>query len=398
MPIRFELDFPPAPPSTLPRNDPQACRLRSVSSAPLTLAFSSPPFHVPPVNYQVQKQLRALDRCFPTEPNTIAARMLPTPPFGGTSAEKNDAPCGRADDAENDQYTIRAGNNMCWAVLCRHDTGRLHPRSLLGDFGHAERLPAWIHLISAVAFGAYGISRPIAITDEHTYAETLTTAASFAVCFCFLSSTVYHVTSPSKTLAYWTRQLDFLGIYTALAVGALADYAIATRSFQNVSVLSVLDVPLACACVAVFFFVRRGLTPSNSTWTGYLGGCTVNFGLFRRMHLDRSHTGVRQATSFVLAIAYFMTVPAVFNNFGTTNGLVLLSLEVAALLVLVVGMMVDNGLVWPDLSLSRGRGPSFLVCKSVGCIGTAHSLWHVLSVAAAVKGAVGREVALTWQR
>ena len=115
------------------------------------------------------------------------------------------------------------------------------------------------------------------------------------------------------------------------------------------------------------------------------------------MHLDRVHTGARQATSFILAIAYFTTVPAVFRNFGSTNGATLIAIEVGAMSVLAMGMVLDNGLVWPDGLLSRGKGPRFLVCKKGGCVGSAHALWHVLTVVAAVKSAVGRELALGWQ-
>jgi channel protein (hemolysin III family) len=305
--------------------------------------------------------------------------------------------CDRGDDEQNDQYTVRGGNYF-WAVLCKNDTGRLHPRSLLGDFGHVERLSAWVHLVAGVAFGLYAAVRPIAISIEHTISESLTTASAASVCFCFLSSAVYHCTSPSKTLAMWTRQLDFIGIYTALAVGALADCAIATRGFQSVTLLAAGDIPIACTIVASFFIVRRVYTASSDTWMSYLGGCTVSFGLFRRTHVDRVHTGVRQSTSFVLAIAYFTTLPSVFHSFGSANGLTLVGIELAALLLLVVGMVVDNAGAWPDVSLSSGKGPSFLVCKGCGCVGSAHSLWHILSVVATVKSAVGREVALTWHQ
>ena len=285
---------------------------------------------------------------------------------------------------------------MCWSVLCRNDTGRRHPKSLLGDFGHAERLPAWLHLGASAAFGVYGVLRPTLITQQHTIAESWTTVSVFATAFCFASSTVYHVTSPSKRLAYFTRQIDFAGIYAAIALGYVADYAIATRSFNNTSVLSVIDGPLACVLTLCFFLARRGLLPSSDTWSAYLGGCTVNFGLFRRMHVDKAHTGTRQATSFILAIAAFVSTPSLFKSIGTGNALVVVGLEVACFALLVVGMSIDNAGTWPDANLSAGRGPSMLVCKPCGCVGSAHALWHGLTIAAAVKVAVGRELALQW--
>ena len=304
----------------------------------------------------------------------------------------------RGDSIENDQYSVAPGKNVCFAVLFKNDTGRKHPGSLLGDYGHAERLSAWVHLVAGVGFLIYCIVRPLAITTEHTMAETLTTVAAGGVAFAFVSSTIYHSTAPSKTLTVWTRQLDFVGIYSARALGSLADFAIATRSFQNVNILSVLDGPLACVLVGIFFISRRALLDTDATWSTYLGGCTLNFGLMRRGHLDLDHTGARQATSFLLAISYFTTVPSLYSNFGSTDATTVFVLELACLLLLVIGMVVDNVWVFPDDALAAGTGPKFLVCKSCGCIGTAHSIWHVLSVIAAVKGAGSREFALTLQR
>lgn len=325
----------------------------------------------------------------------FAAPVLKRFGIAPQSPEKN---CKRADDEENDQYTIRPGQSMCWSVMFRNDTGRKHPGSLLGDYGHIERLSAWVHLLGGIGFLIYAIVRPLAITNEHTIAESLATSAAGAVAFAFLSSTVYHVTAPSKVLTVWTRQLDYIGIYTALGVGCVADFAIATRGFENVSILSIADGPLACTAVAVFFLTRRALTSADETWDTYLGGCTLTFGLMRRGHLDRDHTGIRQSTSFLLAISYFVTIPSLYINFGTRDGTTILLLELSCLALLVVGMLVDNLIVYPDKALSDGRGPKFLACTSCGCIGTSHSLWHIFSVAAAIKGACSREFALSIQR
>jgi len=318
--------------------------------------------------------------------------------FGIAPQIPEEEKCKRADDDENDQYTVRPGRSMCFAVLFKNDTGRRHPGSLLGNYGHAERLSAWVHLIGGVGFLIYAIVRPLAITDEHTIAESLATSAAGAAAFAFLSSTVYHITAPSKALTVWTRQLDYVGIYTALGVGCVADLAIATRGFENVSILSVIDGPLACTATAIFFLVRRALTSSDETWDTYLGGCTLSFGLMRRGHLDLDHTGVRQSTSFLLSISYFVTIPTLYNNFGTQNATTILLLELGCLALLVIGMLVDNLVVYPDKALSSGKGPKLLVCKPCGCIGTSHALWHLFSVAAAIKGACSREFALSLQR
>tara|TARA_B100001057_G_scaffold350445_1_gene351943 strand:- start:1828 stop:2424 length:597 start_codon:yes stop_codon:yes gene_type:complete len=196
-------------------------------------------------------------------------------------------------------------------------------------------------------------------------------------------------------LAYFTRSLDFLGIYLAVAFGNIADYAIATRSFSNVSILSVLDGPVAAVAVCSFFLVRRGLLPSADSWNTYLGGCTLKMGLMRRSHLDLAHTGARQATSFLLAISYFVSTPSLFNELGHDNARVILAIELACFALLTVGMLVDNAWIYPDNSLAAGKGPKCLSCPNSGCIGSAHSIWHVLAIAAAVKGALSRELALS---
>lgn len=346
-------------------------------------------------------QLPQLSISFGMKPNTgtglVRRFTAPVLQRIGVASEE-DTKCSRGDDPAHDQYTIPAGKSMCWAVLCKNDTGKKHPGSLLGDYGHIERLSSWVHLVSGIAFVIYTAVRPFAITVEHTAAELCTTLAAGAVAFAFLSSTVYHVTSPSKKLAAWTRQLDYSSIYLALGFGYVADFSIATRSFQNTSVLSVLDGPLACVLVGVFFLIRRGLISTDKTWDTYLGGCTLSFGLMRRMHLDLNHTGVRQSTSFLLSISYFVTVPALYSNFGSNEATTILFLELLCLVILVAGMVLDNGFVFPDVALSEGKGPKFLVCKRCGCIGTSHAIWHILSVLAAAKGAASREYALSLQR
>lgn len=328
---------------------------------------------------------------------TGLVRRFATPVLQHFGVEAENQPCTRADDPENDQYSVKNGNSLCWSVLIRNDTGRLHNGSLLGNFGHVERLAAWTHLISGIAFLIYALLRPFYVTVDHTIAQSCTTSAAGSVAFAFLSSTIFHVTSPSKRLAVWTRQLDYFSIYTAMAFGYVADFAIATRSFENTSLLAVFDGPLACAIVAVFFLIRRTLLSAEETWDSYLGGCTISFGLMRKMHMDLAHTGARQATSFLLSISYFVTVPVLYDNFGSMEATTILLLECACIAILILGMVIDNAIVFPDVLLSEGKGPRFLACTNCGCIATSHSLWHILSVIAAVKGAASREYALSLQ-
>ena len=225
----------------------------------------------------------------------------------------------------------------------------------------------------------------------------MATAAAASLGVCFLLSTVYHVTSPSRKLAYWTRNLDYFGVYFAIAVSSLADYAIATRSFRNTRVLAIADVPIAAVIVFVFFVVRRVATSSQETWHGQLGGCSLAFGLFRRAHLDLKHAGVRQATSLLLVVAYFVGTPSLFLNFSTTQAVVVLTFQLLALASLVGGMLLDNVFLWPDRAMMSGKF-KFLSSKSCGCALNSHAIWHVISVIAAIKSTAGREIGLSFLR
>ena len=320
-----------------------------------------------------------------------APRTVPSMP---TSVSTNEEKCtSRADDTENDMYDV-GDQNMCIAVLCRNNTGiERRKNSLLGNHGHVERLSAWVHLIGSVMFVVYAAVR-------HTWAgvgisEYLATVSAGVMAFCFLSSSIYHITSPSKRLAYYTRQLDYGSIYLTIATSCLSDLSVATRGFASVSYLSVIDVPLAALITFAFFIVRRGMLPADESWSTYLGGCTLYFGMMRRNHLDTVHTATRQATSLLLTIGYFAGQAAAFETFGTQTAVVLLALEVFGLIVIIAGMSLDNVLTWPDVSISHGKGPRWLACTGCGCVASGHALWHIVSLLVAIKSAVTREYALS---
>ncbi|MDA9603519.1 hemolysin III family protein [bacterium] len=243
----------------------------------------------------------------------------------------------RGDDPENDQYTVPPKRSLCVSVFCHNATGRRHPRSVLGDFGHLERSSAWIHLIGGLAFVLYTGLRQL-LERPNTIANSLVTAACGATGLAFLCSTVYHTTAPSKQWAYWTRLLDYFGIYFAIAVGGICDTAIATRGFENVATISVIDAPLAAAITFAFFVVRRLVTSPDETWQGYLNGCSVTFGLFRLCHLDLEHASTRQATSFIVVSSYFVSLPQLFRVFENGDIVVVVALQAAAFVTIVGGM------------------------------------------------------------
>lgn len=299
----------------------------------------------------------------------------------------------RGDDPEHDQYTVGPGKSLCVSVFCRHDTGRMHPRSILGDYGHLERSSAWIHLIGGFAFVMYTGLRQL-LDRPDTIANRLVTTACAATGVAFLFSTIYHTSAPSKHWAYWTRLLDYFGIYFAIAVGGVCDIAIATRGFENVAMISIVDAPLAAAITFVFFVVRRFLTPSDDTWEGYIGGCSATFGLFRLGHLDLEHASTRQATSFIVVSAYFVSLPQLFRIFDDQDVVLVVSLQAVSFVMIIGGMCLDNLLVWPDIGISQGKGPSFLSSKKLGCVCSSHAIWHLLAVCASVWSVASREAAI----
>ena len=93
-------------------------------------------------------------------------------------------------------------------------------------------------------FGLYASLRHIFLSGTSVAFEWATGAA-VSTAVTFLSSVVYHVTSPNPRLAMITRQLDFAAIYISISICSVADLAAVTRGFVNVPIVSIIDVPVA---------------------------------------------------------------------------------------------------------------------------------------------------------
>ena len=395
--LTFSLKAAPslAPPSLAP---PPAPPLRMPTEGPVGIGVVRNRLRLP--TDVTHPRLPAMSKLsIPTLMNVIqspTAEQLDMAPSTSSNRGGGDKKCtSRADDPENDQYDV-GDQNLCIAVLCRNDNKRKNKNSLLGQFGHVERLSSWVHLIGGVLFAVYASARHL--WGGHSLAQYLTTGAAAALSFCFLASAVYHISGPSKRLTYFTRQLDYAGIYLAVSAACVADLCIATRGFAATTYLSILDVPLAAVITFAFFIVRRAMLPAEESWSTYLGSCTLTFGLMRRGHVDTAHTATRQATSLLLTIGYFSAQAASFETFGIQTAVILLSVEIVGLFFVVAGMSLDNVWLWPDSFLAKGKGPRFLACTSCGCIASGHALWHIISLLVAVKGVVAREYALSLLR
>jgi hypothetical protein len=200
----------------------------------------------------------------------------------------------------------------------------------------------------------------------------------------FFGSTLYHVTTPDDDLAQIGRQVDFVAIYAGVATAFTADLCIATRSFSNVPLVAILDVPLAVTLTAAFFAYRRYVLPGEKTIVREFECSRV--GLFRRWHSDLDSTPVRHTTSLTVALFAFVLTPALFRNLECAPTVV--ALQVSSFVIVLGGMLLDRPLSWPDVSM-----PKWAVWPRLGCIVTAHSLWHVAATTAGVLTVIAREMA-----
>jgi predicted membrane channel-forming protein YqfA (hemolysin III family) len=370
----------------------------------LTLAFpsipqaASAPFVPAPIGsanrmYQPQLQQRQ-------QYSATAGRLVQGIPVDPTKELLD------AESPENDQYHVRddpTGKlsrlyHLWVSVLCHNDSGfadLLRKRgSLLGPYGHLERCSAWTHLIATIVFMGYAISCNVRF-DSAIPAQLFAIIAAWTTSATFFISVIYHVTVADVSISAWTRQLDFLAIYVCVPINAIADMGAATRSFENVPAASLVDVPLSAAVLALFFAFRRAVKTAEKTSLTEFGGCTLSIGLLRRRHDDGAHTPLRQMTSFSFSIFYFTTTPVVIQRLGA-HGYVVLALQLAGFAVMVLGLVADNYLLWPDRQMARGRKfPCLQFGNTCGCIVNSHALWHLLSFVSAILGIVAREYALS---
>jgi len=231
---------------------------------------------------------------------------------------------------------------------------------LLGPTGHYERSSFWTHVAGAVVFAVYAMVRQIVLRTEGVDA-VLTAIAAWSCVVVFLASSLYHGTSPDPHFARVARMIDFGTIYAGIALGGLADIAVATSGFVNVPYQTVLDLPLAATVVLAFFVWRRAHLPNQATWSTHGESlpegveCSLGRGLFARGHKDLHHGTTRESTSLLLATSYFMAIPAVFGTLDAGVAVVVVSLQAAAFLVVLAGMMLDSIWKWPNWQLERGQ-------------------------------------------
>lgn len=311
-----------------------------------------------------------------------------------------------------DQYSINADNPAtgCFNRLIQLLYGTLFSNvvpndlkkqtsSLLGPTGHYERFSAWSHIVGTLLFAIYAVARQVFAEDQSTLESICTSVAAWTTALVFMVSALYHATSADVDFAVFTRLLDYIAIYTSLAVGATADIAVATRGFQDIPLVTTIDIPIAATILILFFVWRRARLPTDVTWiednviVPNVVKCEIGRGLFSRGHQDLHHSQMRQATSLLLAMSYFMVVPAAVLTLGPTVATPMVIMQLIGFFLAVTGMALDNVFEWPNEALVEGR-QSCCYPSSCGCVLTAHGIWHIVAIVSAAFTVVAREYAL----
>lgn len=269
--------------------------------------------------------------------------------------------------------------------------------SFLGPTGHIERMNAWTHVFGTVLFLVFASVRPMTALDSESTAGWISTATSFLVAFTFAVSTSFHTLGTVPWLAPLMRTMDHGAIDVALAVASTADIAVVTLGFVDVPWQTIADAICVAAVILTFFVYRRIVLPASSTQLAW-GDCAL--GLFRLQHADFEHSSLRSASYVVLSFGFLMVIPAAFANLTQFAAVALVIANGTALLLLIIGLLLDNVLMWPDVLYQeagkrRGQKPP-LYCHnaSCGCILTSHSWWHVFTLVSVVLQTIGREIAI----
>lgn len=264
--------------------------------------------------------------------------------------------------------------------------------SYLGPNGHLERSSAWIHLIGATMFFFFATFRPIAGLDTVSTAGIFSGITSAVVMVTFLVSTAYHCLGTVGDMMPFLRMLDHGSIYIALACATVTDTAVVTIDFLDVPWQTVSDALFVAALLLFFFSYRRVVLPPSETVVAW-GSCKL--GLFRLQHADKDHSALRSSGYVILSFGFIALMPAAVTNLPRDMAIVIIACNGSSLVMLILGLLLDNVLVWPDVWYEQGRLPT-IKCHSqeCGCLLSSHAIWHLLSLFSVIVLTVGREIVI----
>ena len=365
---------------------------------PVAFSFTIQPRSIGASGGQPYQQLQMLQ-------NQCSCRIGAAPLIAGR-ARVQPSPPSKSIECE-DQYTVsnleeKTGihriTQLMYTVMCLgccqpQPSIRNFPTSIMGEWGHFERLSAWTHLVAAAAFFAYGISCAVRF-DTTRSAEAWATTAAFVTAGTFLTSTVYHCVGPDPTLSAVLKEIDFIWVYLQISVSSVADLAAVTRGFENVQVASIVDAPLASLILAGFFLYRRSWASVEETQVEEYGSCSIG-AMFRRSHSDQSHSVLRQVGSLAISLIYYTASAAILSNLPDGRGVLVLAMQAAAFVLVLLGMVLDKYILWPDWYIAtNGSQVPCTSSKSCGCVLNHHAIWHVMAFLATVLLAAAREIAV----
>ena len=297
------------------------------------------------------------------------------------------------------QYEIDDVRNIWCRVLCvnRHPTKSFRA-SFLGPTGHLERMNAWTHILGAVLYFGYGFVRLLIYGgSRNSLSNSLVTLNSFAIVATFGISTIYHVYSANRFWSSITRLGDYFGIYLSISTSYLADLSIVTTNLQRVPYQAVADLWIASGFMVGFWAVRRATMSIDETRKPFMAD-RCSLGLARSLNVDLEHSSLRAGAGVALAFSWILVIPAGMNTLEADCALVFFACHVVGTLILVLGMALDNMMMFPDVYLNqRDAKQPKCVCYDPrpgacsGWIMTSHAMWHIIALMATVTTSVGVE-------
>ena len=304
-------------------------------------------------------------------------------------------------ESESNSYIVESPKEAYWRVMirgcCAKDAYN-NSESLIGNYGHLERSNAWTHFVPCILFVLFAFCRPwilgaTTISDHIALSSIVFTAITFAV------STVYHVYSSVPSAAPSTRTLDHASIALSLACATIADLAMSSKDFQNVSYQAWLDPMIGSIVLILYFGIRRLFVPETETLQSAYGdqGCTL--GLYRIFHSDLEHAALRSAGAAILTLNWILLIPNTFTNLDTDPAVIWVVGASIGTFLLIFGIILDNTGIVDDLLMRNKRvGPCSCNSQALGCVFNTHALWHVIAVAGATSSIFAREYGIaSWK-
>lgn len=296
------------------------------------------------------------------------------------------------DAVTNAQYEIEDVRNIWYRVLCVNRVpGKRFPNSLLGPTGHLERCNVVTHLFAAVIYFVHVVARVIVYGDgqKESLSNTLVTVDSISLIFTYVLSAAYHVYSANRFWSAAMRIWDYFGIYASISASYVADLSVATINLRGLPNQAVMDVVVASVLLTAFFAARRMTLPINETRHLYFRE-KCSLGLARSTNVDLQHSSLRASGGLVLAFSWILTMPLAVGNLEAGTSTVFVWSHIAATLVLLIGMLLDNAIMFPEEWLHNNASTRSCVCyskkegKGGGYILNSHALWHIVALVSTI--------------